>query len=203
MKMAICNPVRRCFIDAPTPEALIRDDVRSLITQSRRKDSKRERPSDCSDMHSAIRLTCYLPAAVLLLVGCGTLPTTERGLNIGRVKNLTVAEGCGCAFGQSGSGDRNARYVWVEDVNGNAWINIDASDVKLSTNDPPPIFASGPWETRRFRGAGFDVEATYRLLQSCPPNDEACEVATVKLDAIVKRGSDGATRLRGRGICGC
>lgn len=100
-------------------------------------------------MPSVDRLTCYVLAGVLVLPGCGTLPTTERSVDMGLVENLAVAEGCGCVFGQSRSGERNAEYIWVEDIDGNAWINIDGNDVRLSTNDPPPIFASGPREASK------------------------------------------------------
>lgn len=152
----------------------------------------------------SVSLGSHIAAAFIFLAfSPNSFGTRLPPIETGTLRDPWVVSGCGCHFAESAAAERRNHYVWAEDFEGNAWINIDGRDLRLRSSDPPPIFENSSKESRLFSGSRLVVHATYRMVKPCPPEEEECEVSTISIDAEIKREGYRTGALKGEGLCGC
>ena len=129
-------------------------------------------------------------------------------LRIGYVTSRRVARGCNCAFQLPEDYAANRpRYVFVNDGESYALMNIDGQDMDLeflSRQDPPSerIIREGDGSTEVYRTGRVSVRIDYTVTRLCQPGDRDCEKTWY--DAVITLVRDGARRsIKVRGICGC
>ena len=148
---------------------------------------------------------------MLTIVALGTVSAqtaSKRGL-VARLKDNTVANGCGCYFQYRGTPLEAQRYVFFssieEDGEKTAWMNIEGRDVKLTrtrNKDPKGRLRVGSRLTRRYVAGDISVDATYIATSVCRRDDEECESSDYSATFVVRKGVR-VQVVKAAGGCGC
>jgi eukaryotic-like serine/threonine-protein kinase len=133
-------------------------------------------------------------------------PVVDNSL-VGIIRNAGVVDGCGCYFNPAAEQEPNStRYVFLADMDEeNAWMNIDAKDVKLrlvGRTDAPGDLKVGSRFSRRYAAGQVTVSVESVVTRVCPPDDEGCEVTDYGSTIVVTKDNRTQT-IKASGGCGC
>ena len=126
---------------------------------------------------------------------------------IGRIKDDSVAEGCGCFFSLPYENKKRfPRYVFISPLDEkNAWMNIEGKDEKLKLIHSAEVRGRekiGSRQSRTYVAEGIKVVVVYITTRLCKPHDEDCESADYDASLTVMKGGRRQT-VDLKGGCGC
>lgn len=108
-------------------------------------------------------------------------------------------EGCGCYLAQGGDS------LFESDIDGNAWINVDGTDVAFKqTSQPRTDEKVGATfeETYTAQAEGLVAKVRWVVIRVCGEGEEECESASYDTTIEVERGGKSGT-AKASGACGC
>jgi hypothetical protein len=127
-------------------------------------------------------------------------------LVIANIQNSGVVEGCGCYFHSLADGQKGAeKFIFMADVNEDAWMNINGKDVKLRFISSSPDTAQpkiGQRSFSQYKSGNLRVRVDYIVTGVCQPNDEQCESTSYNARISVVRGASRRI-IEAKGGCGC
>jgi hypothetical protein len=149
---------------------------------------------------------------LISLLGSLALPLAagqNRKLLVGKIKDKSLVEGCGCAFQlPADSKRRNRSYIYSDDLDGTAWMNIDGHDIEfklvrtIATPRDQDRARRGDRTVQEYKGAEITLILSHTITQPCRVNDESCE--WVGMTAELKLSDGKRTKLiKTIGGCGC
>jgi hypothetical protein len=135
-----------------------------------------------------------------------TSTTTSPGpqLKIGYVE--VGIGGCGCSLALNAADERKGRFVFIQDMDEPAYINLDGKDLKLEEVDSggseavPEKVGDRSWVA--YVAGDVKVRIDRTVTRVCDPKDESCEVTYYKAILTVSRKTQ-KTTIRTIGLCGC
>ena len=128
---------------------------------------------------------------------------TSKSPTIGKIKDLSVVNGCGCEFVYIKS---PTKYVFViNDAERTAWININGKYVELKRvedrNDESFERKIGSEFTSIYEAAGIKILIVFTITGFCTYDPE-CGVTYYKSSITVEKDSSRQT-IKTRGYCSC
>ena len=148
----------------------------------------------------------------LVLLGAFPLAANSQiarhGLQVGNIKDKSLADGCGCDFRLRGTSVRSERFIFVSSIEENdqsAWMNIDGKDTELKlvkSTESKRRERVGMRFSETYAAGNLTVRIDLVVTRVCRPDDENCESTDYKATFTVKRS--GEKRIIGAvGSCGC
>lgn len=149
--------------------------------------------------------------SILLVAGSG-LPVASRQnqrLVVNNIKDKSLVEGCGCNFQLLPDHQRRTRkWVFSDDLEGKAWMNIGGRDVEFKLARTISAAAGqrrakqGDRTVLEYKSGELSLLITQTVTMPCLEGDDSCE--WVGMDADIKL-SDGkqTKRIKAIGGCGC
>ncbi|MFN0119543.1 MAG: DUF1287 domain-containing protein [Blastocatellia bacterium] len=135
-------------------------------------------------------------------------PAPSGALKIGYIETRRSGAGCGCAFQfPEDYLDNRPRYIFVNNNDGFAMMNIDGQDMQLefvNRKDPPTdrIIQEGDASIEMYLAGRASVRIDYAVTRMCRPGDVGCE--RTWYDATITVVRDGLRRsVKAKGVCGC
>jgi len=114
--------------------------------------------------------------------------------------------GCGCSLALNAADIRKGRYVFIQDMDEPAYINLDGKDLKLEEVDSGGSEAvtekvgDRSWEA--YVAGDVKVRIDRTVTKVCDPKDESCEGAYYKAVMTITRKTQKAI-VKTIGLCGC
>jgi len=114
--------------------------------------------------------------------------------------------GCGCSLALNTADIRKGRYVFIQDLDEPAYINLDGKDLKLEEADSggseavPEKVGDRSWVA--YVAGDVKVRIDRTVTRVCDPKDESCEVTYYKAILTISRKTK-RTTIRTIGLCGC
>jgi hypothetical protein len=160
-------------------------------------------------------ITSKLRIAILLsvpLLACLVPPVTSQQnqrLVVNNIKDKSLVEGCGCNFQLPLDHQRRSRkWVFADDLDGTAWMNIGGSDVRfkltrtISAPEDQSKAKHGDRTVLEYKSGQFSLTITQTVTTPCPEGDDSCEWVGMNADIKLSDGKK-TKRIRAIGGCGC
>jgi len=131
-------------------------------------------------------------------------PSPRPQLKIGYVE--AGIGGCGCSLALNAADIRKGRYVFIQDLDEPAYINLDGKDLRLDEVESggseavPEKVGDRSWEA--YVAGDVKVRIDRTVTKVCDPKDESCEVAYYKAVMTITRKTQKAI-VKTIGLCGC
>lgn len=130
-------------------------------------------------------------------------PDTRSELKLGYVKNGEI--GCGCSFSLNADDLRNRRYIFSEELDEPAYINVNGKNLKLEPVDFSEATDEekvGQRSWKIYKAGDLKVRLDKVVTKICDPNDEACEVTYYNATMTITQKTQEVT-VKLAGLCGC
>lgn len=123
----------------------------------------------------------------------------------GFVTEKSLLDGCGCSVYRTAEDNKNDRFLFVSDMDREAFINLDGKDLKLrvlSWKEKTGQMMVGERSSETYAGGDVNVRLDFTVRRVCPPKDESCEATWYDVKMTVTRKGQ-RTVVNAKGICGC
>ena len=138
----------------------------------------------------------------------GNSQSARRGLQVGNIKDKSLADGCGCDFRFRGTSVRSERFIFVWSIEKNdksAWMNIDGKDTEfklVKSTESKRRERVGTRFSWTYAAGNLTVRIDLVVTRVCRPDDENCESTDYHATFTVKRAGEKRI-ISAVGWCGC
>jgi hypothetical protein len=141
--------------------------------------------------------------ACFVLMAVAAAGQSAKPPRIGIVQNPDEFDGAGCRLQLPSDYKKgNDRTVFVSNVDEEAIMNIDGTDVRMYRVSVDAVGTmKGSHAVERYRKDDIEADVDFVVTKRCHPDDENCEVTWFNAVITVKRGQL-MRKLSTKGICG-